>query len=133
MKKVGILSLIVYILYTLGGGALALYSKIGIDKVNANGGGWEGLGFAIILIVGILFGGYGLVATIFKLVHMATGWGFFGVICLLMDIALVSTFSIAFAETVSAEGLSDTSSLLIIPFVLVSMVSFVANLKSLRD
>ena len=128
MKKGGLLSLIVYILYTLGGGGLALYCRIGIDNVNNNGGGWEGLGLAIVMIVGLVFGAAGLVATILKLIHMKSGWGFFGVLCILVDIAFIGVFVSSMIE----NGLT-LDAVYAILFIGASLASLIANIKSMRD
>ena len=56
MRKIGIVPFIIYLIYTLGGGGMAIYNYIAIQKHNAEGGGLEGLGLAILMIVGIIFG-----------------------------------------------------------------------------
>ncbi len=128
MKKGGILSLIVYILYTLGGGGLAIYSRIAIEELNNSGGGWEGLGLAIVMVVGLIFGAAGLVATILKLIHMKSGWGFFGVLCILVDIAFIGVFVSSIIENgLTIDGLGS------LLFIGASLASLVANIKSMRD
>ena len=129
MKKGGILSLIVYILYTLGGGALALYSKIGIDKVNANGGGWEGLGYAIMLVFGIILAGVGLVGVILKGIHLKTDWGFFGVLCILFDLLCVGVLAVF----TFGEGGTSADFVGLLPFVIPSVVALVGNILSFKN
>ena len=129
MKKAGVLSFICYLLYLLGGAGLALYSKIMIDDLNANGGGWEGLGHAIVLILGIILAGVGLVGVILKGIHLKTGWGLFGVLCILFDLACVAVLAIA----MTSEGEVSSDFLSVLPFAIPSAVALVGNILSLKN
>ena len=129
MKKAGVLSFICYLVYLLGGAGLAIYSKIMIDNVNANGGGWEGLGHAIVLILGIILAGVGLVGVILKGIHLKTEWGLFGVLCILFDILCVG----ALAFLTFAEGGASADFVGLLPFVIPSAVAFVGNILSLKN
>ena len=129
MKKSGLLSLIVYILYTLGGGALALVSKINIDNLNANGGGWEGLGYAIVMILGIILAGIGVIGIILKGIHLKTEWGFFGVLCILLDLAFAA---VLVASVMSNDGLSGNDPALLVILAIPVVTSFVGNILSMK-
>jgi hypothetical protein len=133
MQKGGILSLIVYIIYTLLGAGLIIYSKVGIDDLNASGGGWEGLGLAIVLIVGIILGAAGLVATVIKLIHMKSGWLLFGILCILCDLVFIGAFISSTIPAGDVSQFNPADVLPVIPFIIASVASLVANIKSLRD
>ena len=133
MRKIGIVSFIIYLIYALGGGGLALYNHFAIQEHNANGGGLEGPGLAILFILGIILGVAGLVGVILKGLHLGTGWGFFGFLCLLFDIALAVVFIsmvIPGGDNVEATTINDM--LPAIPFLASSLVSFFCNIASLR-
>lgn len=124
----GILSFIFYILYTLTGGGLAIYAKIEADRIQASGGGWEGLGAAILLILGIIVAGVGLVGVLFKALHLGTHWGIFGFICLLLDVAII---------VVLVSNMFESGSFVFNPLggILcgISAISMVSNFESLRN
>lgn len=133
MKKGGILSLIVYILYTLGGLGLIIYSRVSIDKHNAEGGGLEGIGLALLLVLGIILGAAGLLATILKLIHMKSGWGLFGLLCILADVAFIFAWVSMAAPGGNINQIAVNDILPSIPFILASLASMIANIKSLKD
>ena len=126
MKKSSLFSLIVYIFYTLGGIGLALYSMITL-KTSQDGElvwGAFGFGLEINVVLGIIGGAIGLLGLILKLVHIKTDWGFFGFLCIIVDIV----FAIAWL-TMSVPA----SILHSIPFIVISVASAVANAISLKD
>jgi hypothetical protein len=129
MKKSLIPSLIVYILYTLFGGGMVVYNYIAIGKHNAEGGGLEGLGLALLMIVGIVIGGVGLIGLIFKLIHIKSGWGFFGFLCLLLDILCVGAVFYYFALEIQNIG----EALLLLAVLIPSNISLISNLISLKN
>ena len=133
MKKGGLLSLIVYIIYTLLGLGLFIYSKISIDELNASGGGWEGLGHAIVMILGIILGAAGLVATIIKLIHMKSGWLLFGILAGVADLAFIVASAMAVAPAGDLSLFNPADVLPVLPFILASLASLVANIKSFGD
>lgn len=131
MRKTGIVSFIIYLIYALGGGGLALYNYIRIENHES---GWEGLGYAILLIVGIVLGAAGLVGVILKGIHLGTGWGFFGFLCILLDIAIAVAFIamvIPGGNNVEATTLEDI--LPAIPFLAGTVTSFFFNIVSVRN
>lgn len=133
MKKGGLLSLIVYILYTLFGGGLAIYSRVAIEELNNSGGGWEGLGHAIVMILGIILGVAGLVATILKLIHMKSGWLLFGILCILADVVFIFAWISMVAPGGNVDQINPADILPSVPFIIVSIASMIANIKSLKD
>ena len=126
MKR-GIFSLICYIFYTLAGGFLAIYSRLEIDRINASGGGWEGLGAAVVMILGIIVLAVGLAGLLFKGLHMGTGWGFFGFLCMLIDLAVI---------VVLVSNMFEGESFVFNPaggiFCGISAISMVSNFESMR-
>ena len=130
MRKSGIVSFLVYLIYVLGGGGLALYNYI---KIENHEEGWEGLGYAVLLILGIVLGAAGLLGVILKGIHLGTGWGFFGFLCILLDIAFVVVFIsmvLPGGNNVEAATLEDI--LPAIPFLSATFISFVFNIASMR-
>ena len=124
----GLLSFVVYLIYTLLGGGTAIYNYIALQKHNAEGGGLEGLGLAILLIAGIIVFAIGLVGLIFKSLHMNKGWRFFGVLCLLLDVACVIIYLYLFL----GEGMTPVDTLGIFAVAIPSILSAISNLLSLR-
>ena len=124
----GILSFIIYVLYTLAGGGLALYAKLEIDRINANGGGWEGLGAAVVLIVGLVVGAVGLAGLLFKGLHLGTGWGLFGFICILIDIVIIVALVSNMFEGEGSFVFNPVSAII----CGISGISLVSNFESLR-
>ena len=86
----GIFSFILYLICTIGGGGIMIYAKLEADRIN-NGGGepFEGIGVAVILILGIIIGAVGLAGLLFKGLHLGTGWGIFGFLCILIDLVVI--------------------------------------------
>jgi hypothetical protein len=119
-KSVG-LSLPVYILYLLGGIGLAIYHYIAAQ----NSDNWEPLGHVLIMIVYLCVAAVGLVGLIFKGIHIASGFGLFGFICALIDIAVIVFFVMTIAS--SGTGIS----VLPIVFISLSGISMISNFASM--
>ena len=126
MKR-GMLSFVIYIIYALLGGGTAIYNYIALGKHNEAGGGLDGLGLAILMIAGIVVLGIGLVGLIFKSLHIKTGWGFFGFLCLVLDLACVVVFLYLFL----GEGGTVGDTLAIVGVAVPSILSAISNLVSL--
>lgn len=127
MRKSGGFSLACYIIYLLGGLGLVLYSYIAAPDAE----GWEGLGLALLIILGIITAGVGLVGLVVKLLHMGTGAGFFGFLCVLVDLAVIGLMVYSLID-----GGIDTENLdnLIFPGVVgvLSIGSLISNIKSMK-
>jgi hypothetical protein len=119
-KSVG-LSLPVYILYLIGGIGLAIYHYIAAQ----NSDNWEPLGHVLIMIVYLCVAAVGLVGLIFKGIHIASGFGLFGFICALIDIAVIVFFVMTIAS--SGTGIS----VLPIVFISLSGISMISNFASM--
>lgn len=119
-KSVG-LSLPVYILYLIGGIGLAIYHYIAAQ----NSDNWEPLGHVLMMIVYLCVAAVGLVALIFKGIHIASGFGLFGFICALIDIAVIVFFVMTIAS--SGTGIS----VLPIVFISLSGISMISNFASM--
>ena len=127
MKR-GIFSFIIYLICTVLGGALLIYAKIEADRINSNGGGWEGLGVAVLLILGIIVGAVGLAGLIFKGLHMGTGWGFFGFVCILIDLAIIAVLVYNMFSGEGSFAFNPVSAIICGIFG----ISVVSNFESLR-
>ncbi len=133
MKRGGKFSFIVYLLYLLFGGGLVVYVKIVTETKELEGG--EGIGLAVLLILGVALAAYGLAGVILKGIHMASGWGFFGFLCILLDIfAILAWISTAlpagdFSSVYLPDLLYDLAPLAL-PISL-SVSSMVSNIRSL--
>lgn len=126
MKR-GILSFVIYVIYTLLGGGMAIYNYIALQQHNAAGGGLNGLGMAILMIAGIVVFGIGVVGLILKSLHMRTGFGFFGFLCFALDVACVILYLTLFM----GEGMTMPDTLVIMAVAVPSMLSASSNLKSM--
>lgn len=130
MRKSGFVSFIIYLIYALFGGGLALYNYI---KAENHESGWEGLGYAILLILGIILCAAGLLGVILKGIHLGTGWGFFGFLCILLDVAFVVVFiSMVLPGGNNAQAATLEDILPAIPFLSATFISFVFNIASMR-
>jgi len=126
MKKAGWISFICYLLYTLGGGGMALYHYMTLET-NDNLG-LEGLGIAIVMVLEIVLAGVGFLGIIIKGLHLKTEWAFFGVLCILFDIACIAFLVVS----VINEGGASADILALLPLAIPSAVAFVANIVSMK-
>ncbi len=127
MRKSGGFSLIGYIIYLLGGLGLVLYSYLAAP----NAEGWEGLGIAVLIVLGIIIAGVGLVGLVLKLLHMGTGAGFFGFLCVLVDLLVIGVMVYSLIDGgISTENLDS----IIFPGVVgvISIGSLISNIKSMK-
>ena len=127
MRKVGMVSLVVYLLYTLLGGGMMIYNYIAIQKHNAEGGGLEGIGLAFLFILSVIVLAIGVLGLVLKGIHLGTGWVLFGLLCMILDFACVA---VIWTELVAgADNL--TNGLICIAISIPSVISFGCNSRSL--
>ena len=126
MKKIGIFPFILYLLYTLVGGGLAVYCRIAIEQLSDDAG-WNGLGLAIVMVVGIIVGAVGLVGVILKGLHLKTEFSLFGILCVLFDIICILAL---IDSTVGESFVHDIVPAL--PYLGVMTASAICNLISLK-
>ena len=128
MRRSGIFSLIVYILYTLQAFALLFFffEEFSGPDVTVT----EGLsGLVVILglftVVGLVV--LSLILLILKLLHMATRFPLFVIGCLLADIITICLFApFVFADLFAVENLLD------IACISIAVGSFISNVRSIR-
>jgi hypothetical protein len=127
MKKSGGFSLFVYVLYLLLGGGGAIYHYLASQSHNE---GLENLGHAIIFLFGLVAAAVGLLGLILKLIHMASGAGFFGFLCALLDVAVVVLLVVLLMDQ-PGESLDPMAFAYLSPIFLASGASAVCNLASM--
>ena len=126
MRKGGAFALIVYILYTLFFGGIFVFVLNGVLN------GEAGIGGIGVFLGNMIIGGFavsGLVAIILKVIHMATGWIVFGILCVLIDINAVYTLV---ASIISVGAITAVTLVLILPLAL-AIGALVSNIKSLKN
>lgn len=127
MRKVGMVSFVIYLLYTLIGGGMAIYNYIAIQKHNLLGDRLEVIGLAILFALSLIVLGVGVLGLILKGIHLGTGWVLFGLLCMILDFACVA---VIWTELVAgADNL--TNGLICIALSIPSVISFGCNLRSL--
>ena len=128
MRK-GIFSFVIYIIYALLGGGMMVYNYIAIQKHNAEGGGWEGLGLAILFIIGIILGAAGLLGVILKGIQLGTGWGFFGFLCVILDLVCVA---VLVSQVFMNESVEILEAWPVIAITVLPVISCITNAISIR-
>ena len=127
MRKSGGFAFICYLIYTILGVAAVIYNRIGIEISED----LAPIGYAILFMFALVFAAASAVGLILKLLHMGTGFGLFGFLCILVDIAFIVFFGWAVVENAS---LGDPVSMIIpIAIALISGISFISNIRSLKN
>ncbi len=127
MKK-GFLSFIIYLVLFVGSGIITLTTYLDLEKANGQEG-FEALGLGILLALFIIVTIVLAVAFLFKIIHVATGWGFFGFLCSIIDLALIAVLAYNLYTSASFNLVDALPALAII---LALVVSFGSNISSLR-
>lgn len=128
MRKGGVFALIVYILYTLFFGGIAVFCAIALKNDNGSAGiGGIGVALGIMIIASLAVGG--LFAIILKLVYMATGWFVLGLLCVLIDIRAVYTLAVSI---IGVGAINGVTLVLILPLAL-AVGALVSNIRSLKS
>ena len=128
MRKGG-LSFVLYLLYTLLGGAMCIYNYIAIQRFNEQGGGWEGLGLALLLVLSVIVFGVGVIGMILKGIHIGTGWGFFGFLCVVFDLACIA---VLVSQVFMNDSVDVVEAWPIIAITMLPVASAISNLVSIR-
>ena len=133
MKKIGFISLVIYALLALTGGIFAIWSRLELDALAGSADdGWASIGAAIVFVLALIVLAVSLVALIFKILHVATGWGFFGFLCLLIDLAIVALAVYSMITSIPSGASFDfAENLPLIAITGIFGVSFLSNLSSL--
>ncbi len=127
--KSGILSLLCYGLYALGGGGMAVYYYIALQKFNENGGGLEGIGYVILFVLGLIVCAAGILGLILKGLHIGTGWLLFGLLCLLFDVICVGF--VWFYSIAESTVITEAAPFLIL--TIPQIISLISNGASLKN
>ena len=126
MKKIGIIPLIIYILYTLAGGGLAIYCRLAIDQLGEDAG-FNGLGLALVMVVGMVIAIVGIIGVILKAIHLKTESVVFGYFCACFDV-----FCICSLLDVGTGATAMDVIVSVLPFLCVIAVTLICNLISLK-
>lgn len=129
MNRKGILAFIIYLLATLGGGGLALWSFIELKIIESSeSGDWSAIGAAIILALGLIILVPYAVCLIAKIIQMASGAKFFGVLCIIFDVVIIGALAYTFFVENNGDNLI-AQILALIP----STLALISNALSLKD
>ncbi len=130
MKR-GTASFVIYILYTLFGGGVAIWNYIRLQNSTGESGDWSGLGYALLFAIGIVIGVIGLGGVILKGIHLGTGWGFFGFLCIILDIACIYLLVSSASSGGDISMIEASDIIQIIPFFIPPVLSLASNACSL--
>lgn len=130
MRKFGIISLLNYLLYLVGG-IVITQALSGFTDEQVYDNIAAGI-FSLLAIFLILFG---IVATVLKLVHLCSGWTIVGLLCVLIDIfALVIWINIGlfFADSALSVGVEIGKIITLFIPAVASFISLACNAISIR-
>lgn len=130
MRKFGIISLLNYLLYLVGG-IVITQALSGLTDEQVYDNIAAGI-FSLLAIFLILFG---IVATVLKLVHLCSGWTIVGLLCVLIDIfALVIWINIGlfFADSALSAGVEIGKIITLFIPAVASFISLACNAISIR-
>lgn len=130
MRKFGIISLLNYFLYLVGG-IVITQALSGFTDEQVYDNIAAGI-FSLLAIFLILFG---IVATVLKLVHLCSGWTIVGLLCVLIDIfALVIWINIGlfFADSALSVGVEIGKIITLFIPAVASFISLACNAISIR-
>ena len=130
MRKFGIISLLNYLLYLVGG-IVITQALSGFTDEQVYDNIAAGI-FSMLAIFLILFG---IVATALKLVHLCSGWTIVGLLCVLIDIfALVIWINIEFffADSALSAGVEIGQIITLFIPAVASFISLACNAISIR-
>jgi hypothetical protein len=130
MRKKGVFSFINYLLYLVLGGGAAIYVNAVIDKKIEAGGDFESVmlaGLLMLLYFAVIYGGVGV---LLKGIHMISGWGLFGLVCMLLDFWAIDLWLNVLLPSGDIGEIKDML-FAIVPLIF-SVISLISNALSLR-
>ena len=129
MRKNGKPALVIYILLTLFGGIVAIIGYVSLKNIQKGGGGdWDEIGAALVAYFGVILFIIYAITLITKILHLKTGFKFFGINCILIDLAIAGC--ILYIGLVENGG-NHLIIQLMLP--LPSLLAFISNLKSIKE
>ncbi|MBQ7326616.1 MAG: hypothetical protein IJW93_03960 [Clostridia bacterium] len=130
MRKFGIISLLNYLLYLVGGIVITqALSSFTDEQV------YDNIAAGIFSLLAIFLILFGIVATVLKLVHLCSGWTIVGLLCVLIDIfALVIWINIGlfFADSALSVGVEIGKIITLFIPAVASFISLACNAISIR-
>ena len=129
MIRSGILAFIIYLLGALGGSILALRAYIELNYIESSGDADSyAVAAAIITIFGLIIAIPYLVCLIAKIIHLASGLKFFGIICIILDVVIIGVLAHLFSIDIDI-GVDTTAAQIIC--MIPSSVALLSNAISL--
>ena len=117
-------SLIVYVIYTLFWGGISAWLIWALQSGNP---GLAGIAVGLVIMMTAVLAIGGLIATVLKLIHIATRWKLFGILCVIIDGCILYSLIPAL---IGVGAINGTFFVLLVP-VLLSIGSLISNLRSL--
>ena len=129
MRRNGILALIIYSLGVAAGGFLAIWAYAELQVIeNSSEPGWEAVGAAIIIALGLFIALPSGVSLILKIIQLITGFKIFGVLCMILDVVVIASLVYNILTTTD-NGNTLVEAATIIP----TSLAFISNAFSLSD
>ena len=126
MRK-GLLSFIIYAILFGGFGILTLITKLQIDAAEGTDG-FNGLGLALGFVIYLICTIVLAVPFVIKLIHIISGWGFFGFLAVLVDLALIG-----FLVYAMFIGLTIDVSIITVGLIAVLGAALCSDISSLKS
>lgn len=129
MRRSGKLALAIYILFAILGGIIAVIGYTSLKNIqNSGGGDWDEIGAALVTYLGVIVFVAYAIPLVIKILHFKTGFKLFGIICILIDLAIAGCLLyIGLVE----NGGDHLITQLLLP--LPSLLAFISNLKSIKE
>jgi hypothetical protein len=132
MKKIGWLSFGIYVFYIAFGILLTIQGFAYLEELKSRPDGFNGIGYPLNHIIGMLLTFIGVVALALKALHMFKGWKLFSLLALAFDAFGIFVMYVIFLKDATvSEIIAERLSYVII--MLFPSVSLVSNLVSLKD
>ena len=130
MRK-GKLALVMYIIGTLfaGGGALYCY----LTATNNTEGGLENLGYAILMVYGLILFAFYAALLLIKVFYLISGWKIFPFLCMLADLGLVGLVVYALSGSLIETDTVLGNVALLAALIIAPLIAFFSEIKALKD